>query len=402
MSRARRTLGAALVALVLAGVAGALGDDAAANAPSQCTVCGGDPELMRAAGIVSHGGFEFGREDTVAIDRLLATSDIKWIESAHFKIGIGLGTYKVRTEERNKLREELGRMATALPEVSAKAKVLDPWLRAHLYAQRAEDLYARFLAIVRVEDSAFPDGTRVWDQTYKYMGEGPYLGMKAKYEILLLASEAESRLYLERQFGAINRETQRWHLPDRQSISITTHETAGQLRQDMALHGHVAFNLAHNFLDGYKHYAYETPVWLHEGLAHCFERELDPDFNTFDSAEGAAAAKTSKSDWEGEMRKMIASGDAPRFPELIGLKTYADLELDHHYATWSVVRYLLDVHPEELAKLLDGINGLKDERGWSDGSQLADRQRDLFRELFGTTYAQFDELWKAWAATPTK
>jgi len=186
---------------------------------------------MRAAGIVSHGPFEFGREDTAAIDALIATADIKWIETKHFEIGIGLGTYKVRTEERNKLREELGRMAAVLPEVSAKAKLIDPWLRAHLYAQRAEELYARFLEIVRVDDAAFPDGTRVWDQTYKYMGEGPYLGMKGKYEVLLLASEGESRLFLERQFGAINRETQRWHLPDRQVISITAHETTGQLRQ---------------------------------------------------------------------------------------------------------------------------------------------------------------------------
>jgi hypothetical protein len=224
--------------------------------------------------------------------------------------------------------------------------------------------------------------------------------MKSKYEVLLLASEGESRLYLERQFGAINRETQRWHLPDRQVISITAHETTGQLRQDMAMHGHVAFNLAHNFLDGFKHYSYETPVWLHEGLAHCLERELDPDHNTFDSAEGAAAARTSKSDWTGEMRKMIATGDAPRFPELVGLKTFADLELDHHYATWSAVRYLLDERPEQFAKLLDGIKGLKDERGWSDGSKLADRQRELSRELCDTTYAQFDAVWKAWAVEP--
>ena len=51
------------------------------NHPIQCVYCGGNPELMEAAGIFSHGGFEFGKTDTKGLDAFLATSDIRWIET---------------------------------------------------------------------------------------------------------------------------------------------------------------------------------------------------------------------------------------------------------------------------------------------------------------------------------
>ena len=97
------------------------------------------------------------------------------------------------------------------------------------------------------------------------------------------------------------------------------------------------------------------------------------------------------------MRKLLALGDAPHFSQLINLKTYAQLELDHHYVSWSVVRYMIETDPAAFAKLLDGIKGLKDKKGYSDGSLLRDRQRELFKELYGTTYAQFHERWAEWA-----
>ena len=237
-------------------------DAVAHNDPSLCPYCHGDEELMRAAGIVSHGGFAFGREDTAALDAWMATIEIKWIETPHFEIGIGLSPYKVPQAESGKIRAEAARLREVLPDVPSKPKVLDPWLRAHLYALRAEDLWEHFIELVGLDDlSVLPDGTRTWDMRGKYMGEGPYLGMKGKYEILLLESEAISRQYLEQQYGVINYETQRWHVPDLGTLSLTAHTQAGRLRRDAALHGHLAFNLGHNFLDGYKHYAYETPVW---------------------------------------------------------------------------------------------------------------------------------------------
>ena len=228
------------------------------------------------------------------------------------------------------------------------------------------------------------------------MGEGPYLGQKGKYEILLLPSEASSLSYLSHEFGLQIKRTQRWNVIDRETLTLTIHTQQGQLREDAALHGHVVFNLVHNFLDGYRHYSYDTPIWLHEGLAHWFERDLSPDHNSFDGSEGAVAETTRKSDWRPEVRKLIASGDAPRMSALIRLNGYGEMELEDHFATWSMIDFLMQTRRAELARLIDGIKGITNELGVPDGSDLPDKHRELFRDLFGMTYQQFDAAWAEW------
>ena len=109
------------------------------NDPAACPYCRAEPELMAKAGLVSHGGFDFGKTNTAKVDAELPANDIRWIESAHCEIGFALPPIKVTVEEKDKVRAELARLALVMPDVPAKPAVLDPWLRAHLYAQRCED-----------------------------------------------------------------------------------------------------------------------------------------------------------------------------------------------------------------------------------------------------------------------
>ena len=380
------------LALVLLAAAAA----AQKNAPEACPYCAGDAELMQAAGVVSHAGFEFGRGTTADVDALLAMCDVRWIETEHFQIGFALGSQKVKQEEKAKIRGELTRLAEALPEVKPKTKILDPWLRAHVYAQRVEDHWDRFLELLQVDEAAFPDGTRPWDMRGDYMGEGPYLGQRAKYELLLLPSEASSMLYLREQYGLIVRLSQRWNHMERDSISLTAHTGQGELRDDQALHGHVVFNLTINLLDGYKHYSYELPVWIREGLGHWMERDIDPRFNTFNSAEGAVANTTRKENWEPEVRKLISRGDAVRMAKLVHLKGYGELELAHHYTSWSIVDWLVRTRPDELACFVGHLTGLVNEHGIADGSDMPDAHRKAVKECLGMTYAQLDAAWAEW------
>lgn len=395
MSEIRRVLLPLLVFVVLA-AGPALSQRA--NDPSLCPYCGGDAARMQAAGIVSHGGFEFASSDTAKVDRLLATSDIRWIESAHFELGFALGPHKVKQDEKEKIREELGRLALVLPSVDPRTKVLDPWLRSHLYAQRMEEVWKRFLELMRVQESDFPDGTKTWDMTTKYMGEGPYMGQKGKYEVLIVPSEAALVSFLRDQFGLQVRQTQRWNVVERSSITVAIGTHQGQLKDDGALHGHVAFNLAINLLDGYKHYSYDTPIWIREGLAHFMEREINPRFNSFDSSEGAVAQTTRVADWEPEVRKLIAKG-APRMAELISLKDYAELTLAHHFATWSMVDFLVRAHPEGFACLNDKLHGRKKADGFADGSNMLEAHREAFRECLGMSYPEFDRAWTEWVGS---
>ena len=106
-----------LIILFFAGAPGALAQKAPKlpkNDPSLCPHCHGDPEIMKAAGIVSHGGFTVGRKTTEEVDKQLGTAEIYWIETKHFELGMALGRMKVKQEDKQKLRDECALLAEHL------------------------------------------------------------------------------------------------------------------------------------------------------------------------------------------------------------------------------------------------------------------------------------------------
>lgn len=403
IASALRALALLLALVVFALPAAAQGNKKVAlNAPENCPYCKGDKKLLEAAGLVSHGPFPFGKSESTKVDELLVTCEILWVETKHFRIGFALDSYKVKLEEKKKVLAELTRLHEVLPDVKPETQILDPWLRLHMYAQRCEDLYARFLELIAGQNVTWPDGPGKWAKGGEYFGEGPYLGMQRKYEFLVLPSEAAHVDYLTYDAGLRIKKSQRWHFVELGAITLVCHAQQGNLRQDPALHGHLAFNLAHNLYDGMLHYNYDTMVWLHEGLAHFMEREIDPKYNTFDSDEGAVAEETSKENWKSEVLKMIAAGTQPRMAELVTLKRYSELKLPHHFATWSMVDFLVKTRPDEFAKFLWALKRNFDSNGIPTGSNLNDLHRAKFKEIFGWSYTEFDEAWKAWCLTNYK
>ncbi|QDV05661.1 hypothetical protein Poly30_11600 [Planctomycetes bacterium Poly30] len=360
---------------------------------------GGKEEYMKAAGYVSMGGFEFGPppDTTVETNGFLSYLDIRWIETAHFQIGVALPQVKVTQSERDKIRAELTEMEPIFgDEIDPRTRVLDPWIRAHLYARRCEKHYADIQAMLGVTDEDFAKNKPLWNGTTKYMGTGPYLGQIGKYEVLLLPSEGAAKTYLRDRLGLTTKLSQRWNIIPRDTQTVIIHTDQGKLRVDESLHGHLVFNLTHNMINGYKHYSYDMPVWITEGAAHWFERQYNPKFNTFDAAEGAAAEMSSKADWKPEAKKIVSSGKAPTFASLINLRTFAELELDHHFMTWSIFDYMMTVHPEFVKKYFDRLSGLKNAEGYDDYSRFEDEQRLVFKEVLDMNYREFDLAWQAW------
>ncbi|MFT4709435.1 MAG: hypothetical protein ACI9D0_000130 [Bacteroidia bacterium] len=371
------------------------------NAPTNCTVCEGLPEVMGAGGILSHGGFVFGRSDTDGVDEFHGNLDIRWIETEHFEIGYAGPPYKVSAQERKAVQLELATLAELFPEIKPKKALIDPWLRAHMYAVRCEQIYAQFMEIMQVTGDEFPSGEKQWDGTGTYWGEGPHLGQKGKYELMIMPSEGDLEAYLSEQFGVQSKKTNRWNVNELDTISVTMQMREGDLKKDLALHGHVAFNLAHNLLDGFKHYSYDTQIWLHEGLAHWFEREINPKFNSFDSGEGSKGVMSKKEDWDKEVLILVRGDKAPRMAELANIKNYADLTLDQHYVTWSMVKFLLEEHATAFANINKILHG----RMSADGSQqnssnLDSVHRDAFKSELGMNYSQFDTAWQEWVKAP--
>lgn len=391
-------LAAGLVALAPAARAQKLNDKTKPrNHPVNCIYTGGDPEMLAKIGVLSLGGFPFSTHPTThSADEYFGDDTTIWVETAHFRIGYALGPYRIGMGERDTLREELTAIAEVWPDVSPKMRTLDPWMRAYLYAIRAEKLWDRMLELLDVTADVFPDGSKPWDTTGTYMGQGPYLGQKEKFEVLFLPSEAASAAYLRDHFGLATKMTQRWNILDRDVLHLVIHVDQGGLKIDRALYGHFVFNQVQQMLNGYKHYSYEIPVWIKEGFAHWMERQISPEFNTFDSSEGSAAEMTRKDDWEPPTRKMVAKGEAVSMAQLVNLKGFGEFQLEHHFTTWSMIDYLMREHPTFFPVLMDRISGMINDQFIPDASGLWDVHRDVFRDDLGMSYAQFDQAWQAW------
>jgi len=384
-----------LAALILA--APGLHAQAERTAAENCFLCKGDAKTMERACIVSHGPFPFGINSTKEAEALLPTAEIYWIESAHFRLGFAAGSAKVDSKSAKKVRAELERLKDYLPKVKPKSKVLTPWLRAHLYAQRFEDAYEEFLEVMQVEESVFPEAGKIWMLGTPYWGEGPYLGQRDKYEVLVLPNADQQVDYLSAQFGLQIKHTQKWNILKRGTLNVVTNLLEDNLQADAKLHGHLVFNLIHNFVDGFKFYTYDTPYWVQEGLSHYFERKLSTRYNSFSRSEGGVPLGKGAKKWVNKVKSMINSGKVPRLAELMALRAYADFTLEHHYTCWSMVKFLVETRPTAFAELNKEIHGRKAADGGPDGTGISDAFRAAFKEHVGMSYSAFDRAWREWA-----
>jgi len=359
-----------------------------------CPWCKNDAALMQAAGVVSHGPIAIGPKGSEALAAALPSGTWIFLETAHLRWASSLGPASVDLPEKKRVRAELARLKEPLPTVPSDANKLDPWLRLHLLAMKGEELYARFQSILQVKDADFPE-SRTTDGTF--MGDGRFLGEKDKFEVVLHVSRAMHRTFTSDFSGVTITDSFRWHfkVPHKLLVSIPAEDP--DLRQDRWLFPHVAHNLSHAFLCAYKHFSYDPPIWLDEGLAHALEKELEPASVTLDTSEGASRETSLPSNWADAARKLVLRGKPPALANLLRAKDFGELDADAHLASWSMVRFLVDEHPAAFAKLVGGVKGQLDAEGRPTGKDLPDLQRKLLRETGGWTPQAFDEAWKAWA-----
>jgi hypothetical protein len=356
------------------------------NDPASCPYCKNDPSDEE-GGLVSRR-LRVRINDGAGRRAVGGQRSVGWVE--HFQLGFALSSHKLRTKRRSGPRR--ARQALWVCRRRSRSKCSTPGC-ACTYAQHYR-VYARFREIMQVK-TAIPKGGTPWNGQGKYMGEGPYLGQNGKYEVLLLPSEAAGTQFLREQFGLLTKLSQRWNVVHRDSLVLVVHTGQGDLKEDGAMHGHVAFNLAINLLDGYKHYSYETPIWIREGLDTSSSARSTPS-STPSTRPGAVAAMTRREKWEPEVRKMVSSGPEIRMAELMALKDYAGLTLNYHYTTWSMTDYLVRTKPDAYAALNARLHGITNKQHIGDGSNMPDVHRTAFQECIGMNYSEFDAAWAKW------
>lgn len=358
-----------------------------------CPYCKNDPELLAAAGLVSHGPIELGPEGSENFAETFPASQWLFLESKHLRWASSLSSESVKTKDRERLEGELDRLRALFPEIPKKVKRLDPYLRIHLLAQRGEDFYARFQKLLGVTDADFPERRTVEGP---YMGDGLYLGERGKFEVMVHVSRATHKMFTSKYMGVAVTDSLRWHFDDAHKVIASIPAVDSDIRYDRFLHPHLVHNLAHNFLCAYKHWSYDPPIWLDEGLAHAMEQEIHHEFHTLDGEEGSMSDNKGPGDWDKELAKLERRGKLTTFAKLMRIQAFGELSLDDHVSAYGLVRFLIDEKPEEFAAFIGALKGLLDETGRPDGSDLLGVQRAQLKEIFGWTAAQLDAAWIEW------
>jgi len=206
--------------------------------------------------------------------------------------------------------------------------------------------------------------------------------------------------YLRSFVGSQSAGSQRWNFREVDSllyaVAVESNEEGHRLRDDTALHANLVFATTHNLIDGYRHYNYNLPVWIREGLAHYFERLISEQDNTFTKDEGSGAAMGKTWRWKKKVKELLAKGQMVSFSELMTWREFGQIDFAGHVAIWSRWDYLMTLGPAKLAAYLGKLKGLISMDGQQRSEKLVDSSRTFLREVYGLNPLTLDARWKEW------
>lgn len=366
-----------------------------------------DPEAMKKAGIVRYHPMPFGEQagkvvSTERIEEEIGKAKILWIETEHFRIGSTLGAWAVPASDRKvkkKISGELERLKKKLPSVKVKTRRLSRWLRIHLFAQRCEEVYAKFMERLGATKDSFPTQPKTLINN-KYFGEGPYLGQPDKFLVLMFEKQSDFTRYLTLFIGREQPFAQRWNFKNTGSLIIATSSELedNRLKHDTSMHCHIVWNVVHNMISGYRFYSYDLPVWFTEGMAHWWAKEVDEDRALdFDQNESARAKVLNTGKWKPRVRRWLDHKNSKPISELLTLRDYGQLTKYDHVRIYSLVDWMMAEGDEKYAKFMNGVKGYVDPKtGLATGKELLKLQRKAFRAAYSASPIQLEEKWRAW------
>ncbi len=350
---------------------------------------GGAPEILQRLGYLSFGPFHWMKGDsTVAVAEKLGGVPILWVETEHFCIGSTLNTYKIPgdREEKARLADELERLERRLGKLKAAKRELDPWLRLHLFAQRAEELYAAFHDDFGLEPS-------------DYEAVGPYLGQPQKFRLLLCERRSEYGRFISSYAGAqlsdtcqrvgtgetglgcaINVEALRELWPDATAVPF-----------DAMLACYSVSGLANQLVDGYLRSDYRSPEWLVAAYGHLCSRRIDPRFTSGAGYEEGQQVGEDDHEWEGRVLNLARNRFFASAESMFAWEDFAELKQRDHLVAWSKLQYLLTAAQGDRGAFLAAVC-----RPDPAAAALPARQAAALAEHFQLTPEELDAAWLRW------
>lgn len=363
---------------------------------------GAAPDVLDRVGYQSLGPFRFGtNHDSDDVALLLADEPLLWIETRHFRIGASLSAYAVPAKDKEaaaQVRSELQKLAGRLPKVDPRANRLDPWLRAHLVAQRAEEVYAAVLHHLGVAATDFPlppgDDPR---RAATFRGLGPYLGMPEKFTILLVQKPTS----LQRYTAA----WQSWSTPlpvrffdhrfGMAFFGASEGAADGLMRDDVALRTHLSYHVAHNLYTSYRSYGHNLPAWLVNGLAWRHARQVSTRFPIYDLRCAADPDGKRYASWAKRVAVWRKDDGMPPLAPLLERLDVASLTMDEHLQCWALVDGLMQQRPKAVAEFVHRMKDpFFDRLRFPTDEELLARQREVLAAVFGVDAGGLAKLWR--------
>lgn len=358
-----------------------------------CPYTNGDAALERKLGYTRVGEIHWrGSEDSRTVQQNMGGIPMIFVETEHYRIGSSLTTYKLPNdrEERARLKEELARLEAKLGRLKAPRGELDPWLRVHLYAQRAEDFYRQFH-----EDW----GIEVGD----YSAKGPHLGFPNKHLLLLCERKSEFGRYLKIYENSELEYTYRSGWFGEGMITCGNFESIAEHwkeEKDMPLDSMftcmISASLAGNLVDGWNSNMFRTPTWITYGYAHIVQKRFDERWPVLDGRTTIYGKERDKTHWEPRVGNLVKHDFFARTEEMFTWTKYEDMNQRDHLVAWSKLTYLLTEATGDAEAFLTAVcpfptNSAPIDPGTSKALQIA-----ALEAHFALTPARLDEEWVKW------
>jgi hypothetical protein len=350
-------------------------------------------DVWRAAGYEAMGDFAWADgHGSVNIEDAVGEEHLIFIETKHFKIGCCLPNYKISREdkiEKKKIEDELDELRETIPNIPRRVKVLDKWLRLHLFAMRAEKLYANIQSILQISDDDFPTGPGQLKDG-KYMGEGPYLGMKSKFTLLFFDKESSIGRYRTAFMEQTGIVPIRHLFPNDDTLLYACAAQNDGLASDTTMHCAMVYAVTQNLLNGFRHYSHAMPVWLPLGLAHSLARDIDQKRNYFTDKRLYDSEDKNIWKWDTKTRKRVDYDIAVTYDEMTTWKNSSALAYNDHVMAWAKVDYLLNEHPDWVAQWLYRMQDSYAGTLAPSLEQQATRDKELVAEIFVFDQGDFE------------
>jgi hypothetical protein len=261
---------------------------------------------------------------------------------------------------------------------------------------RAEKFYAKFQELLGVTDASFPG-----ERPNNYMGEGPFLGEKGKFEVLITERVENHGLFVRTFLGAQQQHGKLHNFPelDTLSISFPTKGTSNLTGRDPQIHNSMIHLLTHIYFDAYRHYSYDIVPAFKEGLAHYFRWNNNPEYPYYMLDEAAKEIRIHSEKWKVEARKLAVAGDDLPYSKMLTIRAYGDFDAPAHLSLFSKTDFMIEGFPdgkERYRKFMNAVKGRLNPDTTGNGSDMTACFRDAITEAYGLTALNFDEKWKEW------